>query len=114
MGAFTDLINPTSKNSTTSDDSTSSLFGGVGDYFGSQKLGDIVGLGGLAYNIGDDLFGVGGDAKAQALKNAKKQSTLLSQQIESNKQSMADKKAFNAGMADASRQAMGLGTIKLG
>ena len=92
-------------------DTKSSLFGGVGDYFGRQKLGDIVGLGGLAYEIGDDLLGTGGKAKKQALQNAKKQSTLLSQQIASNEQSMADRKAFNEGMADASRQAMGLGTV---
>lgn len=99
---------------TDSTDTESSLFSGVGDYFGTQKLGDIVGLGGLAYGIGDDLLGIGGKAKKQALQNAKKQSTLLSQQIASNEQSMADRKAFNEGMADYSRKAMGLGTIKLG
>jgi hypothetical protein len=92
-------------------DTESSLFSGVGDYFGRQKLGDIVGLGGLAYGIGDDLLGTGGKAKKQQLANMKKSSVLLDQQIANNAQSMADRKAFNEGMADASRQAMGLGTV---
>ena len=41
----------------------------------------------------------------------KKSSVLLDQQIANNTQSMADKKAFNQGMADASSKAMGLGTV---
>jgi hypothetical protein len=43
----------------------------------------------------------------------KKSSVLLDQQIANNAQSMADKKAFNEGMAKSSNNAMGLGTIKL-
>lgn len=88
-------------------------FGGLGSLTGSQ-LGGYAQLGGLAYNVGDDLLGIGGKSKKQALENSKKQSTLLSQQIANNEQSMADKKAFNAGMANSSNNVMGLGTIKLG
>jgi hypothetical protein len=93
------------------DPNESSIFG-LGNISGSQ-LGGYTQLGGLAYEIGDDLLGTGGKARKQALQNAKKQSTLLSQQIASNEQSMADKKAFNEGMAKSSNNAMGLGTIKL-
>lgn len=93
------------------DPNESSIFG-LGNISGSQ-LGGYAQLGGLAYNIGDDLLGVGGKAKKQQLNNMKKSSVLLDQQIANNAQSMADKKAFNEGMAKSSNNAMGLGTIKL-
>lgn len=88
-----------------------SMFGGFGDYLGKQRLGDITSTVGLGLGSFNDLFGTGAKQNKQALENAKKSGTLLSQQIESNKQSIEDRKAFNAGMADASRQAMGLGTV---
>ena len=93
------------------DPNESSIFG-LGNISGSQ-LGGYAQLGGLSYNIGDDLLGVGGKAKKQQLNNMKKSSVLLDQQIANNTQSMADKKAFNEGMAKSSNNAMGLGTIKL-
>ena len=83
---------------------------GLGSLSGSQ-LGGYAQLGGLTLGTIDDLFGTGGKAKKQQLANMKKSSVLLDQQIANNTQSMADKKAFNQGMADASRQAMGLGTV---
>ena len=85
-------------------------FFGLGSLTGSQ-LGGYSQLGGFALGTVDDLFGTGGKAKKQQLANMKKSSVLLDQQIANNTQSMADKKAFNQGMADASRQAMGLGTV---
>lgn len=90
-----------------------SMFGGVGDYLGKQKLGDITSTVGLGLGTFNDLFGAGAKQSKQSLENAKKQSTLLSQQIANNEQSMADKKTFNQGMANASNNVMGLGTIKL-
>ena len=90
-------------------DQDSSGFG-LGSLTGSQ-LGGYAQLGGLALGAYDDLLGIGGKAKKQQLSNMKKSSVLLDQQIANNTQSMADKKAFNQGMADASRQAMGLGTV---
>jgi hypothetical protein len=93
------------------DPNESSIFG-LGNISGSQ-LGGYTQLGGLAYEIGDDLLGTGGKAKKQQLNNMKKSSVLLDQQIANNAQSMADKKAFNEGMAKSSNNAMGLGTIKL-
>lgn len=83
---------------------------GLGSLTGSQ-LGGYAQLGGLALGAYDDLLGDGGKAKKQQLSNMKKSSVLLDQQIANNTQSMADKKAFNQGMADASRHAMGLGTV---
>lgn len=83
---------------------------GLGSLTGSQ-LGGYAQLGGVALGAYDDLLGVGGKTKKQQLANMKKSSVLLDQQIANNTQSMADKKAFNQGMADASRQAMGLGTV---
>ena len=83
---------------------------GLGSLTGSQ-LGGYAQLGGVALGAYDDLVGTGGKAKKQQLANMKKSSVLLDQQIANNTQSMADKKAFNQGMADASRQAMGLGTV---
>lgn len=83
---------------------------GLGSLTGSQ-LGGYAQVGGLALGAYDDLLGVGGKTKKQQLSNLKKSSVLLDQQIANNTQSMADKKAFNQGMADASRQAMGLGTV---
>ncbi len=83
---------------------------GLGSLTGSQ-LGGYAQLGGFALGAYDDLLGTGGKAKKQQLANMKKSSVLLDQEIANNTQSMADKKAFNEGMADASRQAMGLGTV---
>ena len=83
---------------------------GLGSLTGSQ-LGGYAQLGGLITGTYDDLLGTGGKTKKQQLSNMKKSSVLLDQQIANNTQSMADKKAFNQGMADASRQAMGLGTV---
>ena len=83
---------------------------GLGSLSGSQ-LGGYAQLGGVALGAYDDLLGIGGKTKKQQLENMKKSSVLLDQQIANNTQSMADKKAFNQGMADASRQAMGLGTV---
>ena len=83
---------------------------GLGSLTGSQ-LGGYAQLGGVALGAYDDLLGIGGKSKKQQLANMKKSSVLLDQQIANNTQSMADKKAFNQGMADASRQAMGLGTV---
>ena len=83
---------------------------GLGSLTGSQ-LGGYAQLGGLALGAYDDLLGTGGKAKKQQLANMKKSSVLLDQQIANNTQSMADKKAFNQGMADASSKAMGLGTV---
>ena len=89
--------------------STDSGFG-LGSLTGSQ-LGGYAQLGGVALGAYDDLFGIGGKTKKQQLANMKKSSVLLDQQIANNTQSMADKKAFNQGMADASSKAMGLGTV---
>jgi len=83
---------------------------GLGSLTGSQ-LGGYAQLGGFALGAYDDLLGTGGKAKKQQLSNMKKSSVLLDQQIANNTQSMADKKAFNQGMADASSKAMGLGTV---
>ena len=83
---------------------------GLGSLTGSQ-LGGYAQLGGLSLGAYDDLFGTGGKTKKQQLVNLKKSSLLLDQQIANNTQSMADKKAFNQGMADASSKAMGLGTV---
>ena len=83
---------------------------GLGSLTGSQ-LGGYAQLGGLALGAYDDLLGTGGKAKKQQLANMKKSSVLLDQQIANNTQNMADKKAFNQGMADASSKAMGLGTV---
>lgn len=83
---------------------------GLGSLTGSQ-LGGYAQFGGMALGAYDDLLGTGGKVKKQQLSNMKKSSVLLDQQIANNAQSMADKKAFNQGMADASRQAMGLGTV---
>ena len=91
-------------------DQDNSGFLRLGSLTGSQ-LGGYAQLGGLALGTVDDLFGTGGKSKKQQLANMKKSSVLLDQQIANNTQSMADKKAFNQGMADASRQAMGLGTV---
>ena len=85
---------------------TGSISGGTG-----IDLGDSAQLGGFALGAYDDLLGTGGKAKKQQLSNMKKSSVLLDQQIANNTQSMADKKAFNQGMADASSKAMGLGTV---
>ena len=83
---------------------------GLGSLTGSQ-LGGYAQLGGVALGAYDDLLGIGGKTKKQQLANMKKSSVLLDQQIANNTQSMADKKAFNQGMADASSKAMGLGTV---
>ena len=83
---------------------------GLGSLTGSQ-LGGYAQLGGVALGAYDDLLGIGGKTKKQQLSNMKKSSVLLDQQIANNTQSMADKKAFNQGMADASSKAMGLGTV---
>ena len=83
---------------------------GLGSLSGSQ-LGGYAQVGGLALGAYDDLFGTGGKSKKQSLQNAKKSGVLLDQQIANNTQNMADKKAFNQGMADASAKAMGLGTV---
>ena len=83
---------------------------GLGSLSGSQ-LGGYAQVGGLALGAYDDLLGIGGKAKKQQLENMKKSSVLLDQQIANNTQSIADKKAFNQGMADASSKAMGLGTV---
>ena len=83
---------------------------GLGNISGSQ-LGGYAQLGGFALGAYDDLLGIGGKTKKQQLSNMKKSSVLLDQEIANNTQSMADRKAFNEGMADASRQAMGLGTV---
>lgn len=83
---------------------------GLGSLSGSQ-LGGYAQVGGLALGAYDDLLGIGGKSKKQQLSNMKKSSVLLDQQIANNTQSMADKKAFNQGMADASSKAMGLGTV---
>ena len=83
---------------------------GLGSLSGSQ-LGGYAQLGGFALGAYDDLLGIGGKTKKQQLANMKKSSVLLDQQIANNTQSMADKKAFNQGMADASSKAMGLGTV---
>ena len=85
---------------------------GLGSLTGSQ-LGGYAQLGGVALGAYDDLLGVGGKTKKQQLSNLKKSSVLLDQQIANNAQSIADKKAFNEGMAKSSNNAMGLGTIKL-
>ena len=85
-------------------------FNGLGSLSGSQ-LGGYAQVGGLALGAYDDLFGTGGKSKKQSLQNAKKSGVLLDQQIANNAQSIADKKAFNQGMADASAKAMGLGTV---
>ncbi len=92
------------------DPNDSSGIFGLGSLTGSQ-LGGYAQVGGLALGAYDDLLGIGGKTKKQQLANMKKSSVLLDQQIANNTQSMADKKAFNQGMADASRQAMGLGTV---
>ena len=85
---------------------TGSISGGTG-----IDLGDTAQFGGLVVGTYDDLFGNGGKTKKQQLSNMKKASVLLDQQIANNTQSMADKKAFNQGMADASSKAMGRGTV---
>ena len=92
------------------DPNDSSGIFGLGSLSGSQ-LGGYAQLGGLALGAYDDLLGIGGKTKKQQLSNMKKSSVLLDQQIANNTQSMADKKAFNQGMADASSKAMGLGTV---
>lgn len=93
-------------------DQDNSGFLGLGSLTGSQ-LGGYAQLGGFALGAVDDLFGTGGKTKKQQLANMKKSSVLLDQQIANNTQSMADKKAFNQGMADASSKAMGLGKVTL-
>lgn len=85
---------------------------GLGSLSGSQ-LGGYAQIGGLALGAYDDLFGTGGKTKKQQLSNLKKSGVLLDQQIANNTQSMADKKAFNQGMAEASAKAMGLGKVGL-
>ena len=92
------------------DTNDSSGIFGLGSLTGSQ-LGGYAQLGGFALGAYDDLLGIGGKTKKQQLANMKKSSVLLDQQIANNTQSMADKKAFNQGMADASSKAMGLGTV---
>lgn len=92
------------------DPNDSSGIFGLGSLTGSQ-LGGYAQLGGFALGAYDDLLGIGGKTKKQQLANMKKSSVLLDQQIANNTQSMADKKAFNQGMADASSKAMGLGTV---
>ena len=92
------------------DPNDSSGIFGLGSLTGSQ-LGGYAQLGGVALGAYDDLLGIGGKTKKQQLANMKKSSVLLDQQIANNTQSMADKKAFNQGMADASSKAMGLGTV---
>ena len=92
------------------DPNDSSGIFGLGSLTGSQ-LGGYAQLGGVALGAYDDLLGIGGKTKKQQLSNMKKSSVLLDQQIANNTQSMADKKAFNQGMADASSKAMGLGTV---
>ena len=92
------------------DPNDSSGIFGLGNISGSQ-LGGYAQLGGFALGAYDDLLGIGGKTKKQQLSNMKKSSVLLDQEIANNKQSMADKKAFNQGMADASSKAMGLGTV---
>ena len=87
---------------------TGSISGGTG-----IDLGDTAQFGGILLGAYDDLLGTGGKVKKQQLNNMKKSSVLLDQQIANNAQSMADKKAFNEGMAKSSNNAMGLGTIKL-
>ena len=106
VGLMDSYVKSTGINSPTE----TGMFSGLGNLTGSQ-LGGYAQLGGLALGTIDDLFGTGGKAKKQQLANMKKSSVLLDQQIANNTQSMADKKAFNQGMADASRQAMGLGTV---
>ena len=92
------------------EDGLTNPFTGLGSLTGSQ-LGGYAQLGGFALGAYDDLLGIGGKTKKQQLSNMKKSSVLLDQQIANNTQSMADKKAFNQGMADASSKAMGLGTV---
>lgn len=92
------------------DPNDSSGIFGLGSLTGSQ-LGGYAQLGGVALGAYDDLLGIGGKTKKQQLANMKKSSVLLDQQIANNTQSMADKKAFNQGIADASSKAMGLGTV---
>ena len=92
------------------DPNDSSGIFGLGSLTGSQ-LGGYAQLGGFALGAYDDLLGIGGKTKKQQLSNMKKSSVLLDQQIANNTQTMADKKAFNQGMADASSKAMGLGTV---
>ena len=92
------------------DPNDSSGIFGLGSLTGSQ-LGGYAQLGGLALGTYDDLFGVGGKTKKQSLQNMKKSGVLLDQQIANNAQSIADKKAFNSGLASASSKAMGLGTV---
>ena len=94
------------------DPNDSSGIFGLGSLTGSQ-LGGYAQLGGVTLGAYDDLLGIGGKTKKQQLSNMKKSSVLLDQEIANNKQSMADKKAFNQGMANASNQAMGLGKVTL-
>lgn len=83
--------------------------GVLGDYFGKQTLGDTVKLAGLGIGTFDDLFGAGGKAKRESLKNLKKSGVLMDQQIESNNQAMADRKLFNDNIAKASSNVFGGG-----
>ena len=76
----------------------------------AADIGGMAQLGGLAISSLDGLFGSTAKANKQALANAKVQGQLLKQQLETNTQSIADKKAFNSGMANASAKAMGLGS----
>ena len=76
----------------------------------AADLGGIAQLGGLTISSLDGLFGSTAKANKQALANAKVQGQLLKQQLETNTQSIADKKAFNSGMASASAKAMRLGS----
>ena len=88
-----------------------SIYGGTGTDTGfgmnwlntnAKGLGTVANVGGLGLSAYDTFFG-------DTAKTNKLNQTLLKQQIASNKESMADKQAFQDTWAKASN---GLGTVK--
>ena len=105
MGSFMDMynsqINPRSMVSAASTE-TDTGFGMDWLNTNAKGLGTVASIGGLGLSAYDTFFG-------DTAKKNKLNQTLLKQQIASNKESMADKQAFQDTWAKASN---GLGTVK--
>lgn len=87
----------------------------LGNYIGKQSLGDITGTVGLGLGTYNDLFGTGSKVAKERLSGLKKSNELLGLNIDATKQSMADRKQFNAEAAANMNAAMikGLGKVGL-
>lgn len=87
--------------------SSGSGLAGVGDWFGKQSGGDLAGLAGMGLQAYSSLFGPGRDI-------GKEQLGLLRDQRDYNRQAMVDRKKFNQGLAQASKNVFGSGLAAQG